>query len=502
MSQLPKHLLISACLGAAVVAMPAFAGEATSTSPHERCAGTEAAGEKSPVPADPYPLMAAGWGPELGGGLMASRWAEDWTGMAAAQRVPALKALSLGDTAILTLSAEARYRYVAVDNNRLVRGNDMREGQLRGIVGADLRLNPHVRFYGELGTGQVDREPEEAAANFQNRLSLQQLFVDVRGSAGPSPAGTTLVGAMLGRQEFTDGPRQLISLSDGPNLHRSWNGLRLYAHAPRYRLGAFELRATRLENGGFDDGIRADAILRGINGSVIVSRGDGPNTYLDPFWFHTELPDFRFGNEAGTDRRDTFGLRLWGRKGALRWDWTVARQDGHTLGGRTIDAWGVFAVQSLTLSGSGWKPKLTSHIDLASGGGVGDDGSLRNFHPLYASSNYLGESQFLGLSNLLLVAPGIALAPSATTTLSFEYGYARRLDADDDAYAGGMRAYAGTRDVPGHHIGNLMRLSGSWSPSTRLSFNFNVEHLAAGHFLREAGFYSGTYALLGATYRY
>jgi hypothetical protein len=495
MSQLPKHLLISACLGAAAVAMPGFAGEATSTSPHERCAGTEAAGEKSPVPADPYPLMAAGWGPELGGGLMASRWAEDWTGMA--QGAPVLKALSLGDTALLTFSAEARYRYVAADNHRLVRGNDLRQGQFRGIVGADLRLSPQLRLYGELGTGQVDRDREEAAASFQNRLSLQQLFVDVRGSAG-----TVLAGAMLGRQEFADGPRQLLSLSDGPNLHRSWNGLRLYAHAPRYRLGAIELRATRLESGGFDDGIRADTILRGINGSVIVSRGDGPNTYLDPFWLHTELPDFRFGDETGTDRRDTFGLRLWGRKGALRWDWTVARQSGHTLGGRRIDAWGMFAVQSLTLSGSGWKPKLTSHIDLASGGGVGDDGSLRNFHPLYASSSYLGESQFLGLSNLLIVASGIALAPSATTTLSFEYGCARRLEADDDAYAGGMRAYAGTRDVPDDHIGNLLRLSGSWSPSTRLSFNLNVEHLAAGRLLHEAGFNSGTYAQLGATYRY
>jgi hypothetical protein len=497
MSQLPKHLLISACLGIAVVAMPAFAAKAITTPPHDRCAGTEAAGEESPVPADPYPLMAAGWGPELEGGLMASRWAEDWSAMAAGRHAPRLKALSLSDSVLLTLSAEARYRYVAVDNSRLVRGDDMRQGQLRGIVGADMRLSPQLRFYGELGTGQVDREREEAAANFQNRLSLQQLFVDVRGTAG-----TTLVGAMLGRQEFADGPRQLISLSDGPNLHRSWNGVRLYAHAPRYRLGAFELRATRPGNGGFDDGVRSDTILRGINGSVVVSRGDGPNTYLDPFWFHTEIADFRFGDEAGMDRRDTFGLRLWGRKGALRWDWTVARQDGHTLGGRPIDAWGVFAAQGLTLSGSGWKPKLTSHIDLASGGGVGDDGSLRNFHPLYASSNYLGESQFLGLSNLLLVAPGIALAPSATTTLSFEYGYARRLDADDDVYAGGMRAYAGTQDVPGHHIGNLIRLSASWSLSTRLSFNLNVERLAAGHFLREAGFGSGTYAQLGATYRY
>ncbi|WP_447936376.1 alginate export family protein [Thermomonas fusca] len=497
MRHVSRHLLIPACLAAAAT-LPALAGEAGTTPQHDRCTGTEAAGQRSPVPADPYPLMAAGWGPELGGGLMASRWAEDWTGMAAGEQAPKLKALYFGEVSMLTVSAEARYRYVAADNNRLIRDIDMRQGEFRGIVGADLRLTPRLRFYGELGTGQLDRDRASAAANFQNRAALQQLFVDVRETAGP-----ILLGVMLGRQEFADGPRQLISLSDGPNLHRSWNGVRLYAHAPRYRIGAFELRATRLANGGFDEGIQSDTILRGVNGSVIVSRGEGPNIYLDPFWFHTELPGFRFGDEVGTDRRDTLGLRLWGHKRGFRWDWTAARQSGRSLGGRRINAWGVFAVQSLVLSEAGWKPKLTSHIDIASGGGLGDGGgSLRNFHPLYASSNYLGESQFLGLSNLMLVAPGIALVPSANTTLSFEYGHARRLDANDAAYAGGMRAYTGTQDISGHHIGNLMRLSGTWSPSTRLTFNLTAEHLAAGHFLRKAGFGSGTYAQFGATYRY
>ena len=428
---------------------------------------------------------------------MASRWAEDWSGMAAGRGVPRLKAIPVGHSALLTLSAEARLRYVATDNSRLVRGDDTQQGQFRGVVGADLRLTPHLRFYGELGTALVDRDRQMAAANFQNRVSLQQVFVDMRGSTG-----SVVVGAMLGRQEFADGPRQLISLSDGPNLHRTWNGVRLYAHAPRYRIGAFEWRGTRLASGGVDDGIQSGTILRGINGSIIVSRGDGPNTYLDLFWFHTELPGFRLGNEVGTDRRDTFGIRLWGHKGAFRWDWTTARQSGHSLGARPIDAWGVFAVQSLTLSESGWKPKFTSHIDLATGGGMAEGGRLHNFHPLYGSSNYLGESQLLGLSNLLLVAPGIALSPSRNITLSFEYGRARRLDANDAAYAGRMRAYAGTQNVSGHHIGNLMRLSSTWSATPRVSLNLNVEHLAAGRVLTDAGLSSGTHAQLGATYRY
>lgn len=44
-----------------------------------KCEGTEAPGTDAPTPADPYPLNAAGWGPEVGNGLLSSRWAENWT---------------------------------------------------------------------------------------------------------------------------------------------------------------------------------------------------------------------------------------------------------------------------------------------------------------------------------------------------------------------------------------------------------------------------------------
>lgn len=496
MRPVSRHLLIPACLAAAA-ALPALAGEPGTAPQHDHCTGTETAGERSPVPADPYPLMAAGWGPELGGGLMASRWAEDWSGIGADRCKQGLKAVALGDSAILTISTELRLREVATRNSGLVAGAGKEQAQLRAILGADLRLGPRLRFYGEIGTGQVDGGRTTATANFQNRLALQQLFADVRGTHG-----ALLFGAMLGRQEFSDGPRQLISLSDGPNLHRSWNGIRLYAHAPHYRIGAFELRGTRLGSGGFDDGIRPDTILRGINASVILSSGEGPKTYLDPFWYHTEIPGVRLGSEAGADRRDTYGLRLWGRKGALRWDWTMARQTGRSVGERSIDTWGLFAVQSLSLSETGWKPRLTSHIDIASGDAKPTDGTLKTFHPLYASSSYLGESQFLGLSNLMLLAPGFTFSPGASTTVSLEYGYARRLDTGDAAYAGGMRPYAGTQAVPGRDIGNLARLNANWTPFDWLSLNLNLEHLSAARVLKGAGFHDGTQAQLTATYRY
>lgn len=408
----------------------------------------------------------------------------------------AFKAMPLGGDASLTFSAEARLRYDAVDNGQSTRGNDYQQGLFRGIVGADLRFNPHFRVYGEVGTGQVEGRRDTATANFQNDASLQQLFIDARGHAG-----ATLVGAMIGRQEFADGPRQLISLSDGPNIHRTWNGVRLYAHDQRIRVGAFALRATRLERGSFDEEINSAERLAGLNASLAVSSGSGSDAYLDPFWIHSENPSFRSGSHVGLDDRDTFGLRLWGRQGDLIFDWTLAHQTGRYMN-RDIDAWALFVVHSAALSNEGWKPRLTTHIDIASGGGAYRTGTLKGFNQLYASSSYLGEGQFLSLSNLLMIAPGISISPTPRTNLSIEYGFARRLTEGDAAYAGGMRAYAGTENVPGHEIGGLLRVVGTWSASEHSTLFFNFEHLVAGDVLKRARLPSGSYGYVGATFRY
>lgn len=483
-------------VGMAMWSSAAFAQDETSEPAHPKCEGRSMSGATTPAPADPYPLMAAGWGPEVGNGLLYSRWAEDWTGMRAAGKAPPLKAMPLGGDASLTLSSEIRLRGLALDNEQLRREDDYEQGLFRGIVGADLRYNAHLRVYAEIGTAQVTGRRSTASSRFQNDASIQQLFVEAR-----TTAGSTLLGAMVGRQEFADGPRQLISLGEGPNLHRTWNGVRLYAHNRRIRVGAFDLRATRFDRGAFEEDIDHAERLQGMNASLVISPGEGPNTYLEPFWIHSEDPDFRAGDTTGLDDRDTYGARLWGRKGGFRFDWTLARQTGDYVD-RDIDAWGLFTVQSLEVSEEGWKPRLTMQIDIASGGGAYEDGTLKGFNQLYSSTNYLGQGRFLSLSNLLFVSPGLSASPTPSTKLSIEYGFARRLDENDAVYAGGMRAYSGTQDVDGSEVGGLLRISGAWSANEHLTVLAGFEQLAAGDVLDRAGLPSGGYGYVSAAFRY
>jgi hypothetical protein len=447
-------------------------------------AHAQAIAHDAPAPEGPYPVEAAGWGPEAGGGLYYSRWAEDWDALRAAGAAPSLKAMPLGANLRLTLGTETRLRY---DD-----GREAGQGMFRNVLGADLRAGDALRLYAEVGSGHVTRHRDSAPASIENDNSLQQLFIEAR-----TGGDAWLAGAMLGRQEFADGPRQLVSLGDGPNLHRTWNGVRLYAHGTRVRLGAFDLRATRPGRHGFaDEAVAHGEKLQGVNAGVVLARdARDEDIYLDPFWIHSELPG---------EHRNTFGARLWGQRGNLGFDATLVRQQGRQQQ-RDVDAWGFFAVQRMALADGGWKPRATLHVDVASGARQGS-ADRAGFSPLYSSSNYLGEGRFLALSNLLLIAPGLAVSPLPSMQVSVEYGFAHRLVGSDAVYAGGMRAFDRTDEVQGHRIGGLLRVGGTWTgkwgSSTHVSLAAGYEHMDAGEVLRRADHPSSGAVYASASLRY
>lgn len=215
----------------------------------------------------------------------------------------------------------------------------------------------------------------------------------------------------------------------------------------------------------------------------------------------SDQPATRAGGVTGRDVRDTYGVRLWSRGRNVSIDWTYAHQEGRQ-GGRAVDAYGLFAVQSFTLARRWWQPRLDLRVDIANGGGVQGSGTLREFNPLYASTGYLGEGQFLSLANLVVVAPGVTVAPAAGTNLSVEYGFAWRPSASDPVRGGGMREYASTRGVDGHRIGDLARLSANRSMGERLSLFLVHEVLDTRDVLTHAGVPGGRYTQIGTSLRY
>jgi hypothetical protein len=499
-----RKLIGSSALALALAyAAPSFAQVATHRPPAVGASELQSTAEP-----DPYPIVAAGWG-GYSEQFATSRWAEDWTKRRAAGTAPPLKAMPLfgRDDINLTISSELRLRDESYDNGGLVRHNDYHNVELRAIVGANLELGDHFRVYGELGHATVWGHGDgytviykgnTVSAGYQNDIAVQQAFGEARTMIGSN----VLVGVMAGRMEFADGPKQLVSVSNGNSLHRTFNGFRTYLHTDRFRLSVFRGYVTILGTGGFDEHVNHGEELTAVNGSIsLLPFSKSQSLFLDPLWFHTyNLKDP--GATSGLGHRDTYGARLWGRRGPVVFDWMAFRQTGDHLG-RDVDAWGATFDTGYQLFSDGWKPRVGLRLDLASGGGSYDKtGTIHAFSPVYQSSSYLGEGKLLGDSNLMLISPTLSLTPLKPVKVSMEYDLVRRMNENDAFYASGLKPYAGTQNVKGYEVGTFGRINVDWAVTPNVGIEMEAERLQAGHVLHRAGYGSGNYLLLGLDLKY
>jgi hypothetical protein len=498
-----KSIALCALLASAAYAMPAEAQVETHRPP-----SIGASAEQSTAQPDPYPSVAAGWG-GYSENFATSRWAEDWSKRKEAGTAPPLKAMPLfgRDDINLTISGELRIRDEMYDDGGLVRHNDYHNVELRAIVGADLHIGEHFRFYGELGHATVWGQGNgytviykgtTISAGYQNKVSAQQFFGEARTMIGSN----VLVGVMAGRMEFSDGPKQLISVSNGNSLHRTFNGFRTYLHTDRFRLSVFRGYVTLLGLGGFDEHVNHGEELTAVNGSLsLVPYSKTSSLFLDPLWYHTfNLKDP--GAKSGLGHRDTYGARFWGRRGPIVFDWMAFRQTGDHLG-REVSAWGATFDTSYQLIPSGWKPRVGLRVDLASGGdSYAKTGTIHAFSPVYQSSSYLGEGKLLGDSNLALIAPTLGFTPLKPVKVTMEYDLVRRMSENDAFYASGLKPYAGTQSVKGYAVGTYGRINVDWAVTPNIGLELEGETLQAGEVLHRAGYGSSKYLLLGLDIKY
>jgi hypothetical protein len=493
----------SAFAVATVLAAPAAAQVETHRPP---AAGASA--EQSTAEQGLYPSVAAGWG-GYSETFATSRWAEDWSKRRAAGTAPPLKAMPLFglDDITLTISGEMRLRAEMYDNGGLVHHDNYHNVELRAIVGADLHVGDHFRFYGEFGHATVWGQGDPytviykgttISAGYQNDIAVQQAFGEARTMIGDK----VLVGVMAGRMEFADGPKQLISVSNGNSLHRTFNGFRTYLQTDRFRLSVFRGYVTLLGVGGFDEHVNHGEELTAANGSFsVVPFSKSSSLFVDPMWFHTfNLKDP--GATSGIGHRDTYGARVWGRRGPWVFDWMAFRQTGDHLG-RDVSAWAATFDTSYQLTPQGWKPRIGLRVDLSSGGdSYAKTGTIHAFSPVYQSSSYLGEGKLLGDSNLMLISPTVSFTPLKPVKVSMEYDLVRRMSENDAFYASGLKPYAGTQNAKGYSVGTYGRVNVDWSVTRNIGLELEGETLQAGHVLHSAGYGSAKYLLLGVDIKY
>ena len=274
-----------------------------------------------------------------------ARWAEDWSSLRDKRNrhdfLDPLKYIALNDSGSIYLTLSGNFRHHGFWEQHPALGAVGKShtylSNLRTNLGADLHLGEHVRFYGELMSGQATGGNKFGYnARWRNRVDAQQAFVEVRGHM----LGATM-GAMIGRMTFLDVPPNISAGSVYPSIPYSWNGLRGYSVWKRFRVDLFDLSLTNYEYRAFHDQVGWKTRLFGAYTSYAVPEfktfGKKSQIFVDTYYLGYLLASSPItatkGIVAGSTHRDTPGMRVWGNAGPIEFSAGGMWQGGEFPGG-------------------------------------------------------------------------------------------------------------------------------------------------------------------------
>ena len=482
---------------------PTGSGEASSQeqlTQNRKAAPTRFLLRDRPVPIfpNPFPAAARGDGPRAGP-FMYVRYAEDWSSLRDAgsgkrDLFDPLKFIPIADggDVYLTLSGEHRSRlnYTTNPGLRDVKAQD--QWLVRNVVGADLHVGSHFRAFGELNNSNAFGAPGVDASPMQrNDLLVQQLFAEV-----DAVVSDIALGLRIGRQEFMDGPPNVLHIRPAPDVYTSMDGVRLNVASSRARASLFSFKTVALGRKAFDDPTNDGERFRGVSTSFVlpafkIGSADA-KLFFDPFLWNHRQDERRWGSAVGRDDRNFYGARLWGTAGDATLDLSVIRQDG-SFASRDISAWGVFANGGYLLSDGPLHPRIGAHVDYTSGGGAYGSGKLKSFQFFYGSIPYFSWGNLVGPTNLADVSVNMRVTPLSRVSVTAEASLLRRPSETDAVYTFLGTPFTGTQNVRGHDIGRLIKADVLWQVNPHLSAGIKTDFLFAGDVLNRAGLSSSTY---------
>jgi Alginate export len=119
----------------------------------------------------------------------------------------------------------------------------------RYMLHLDVHWNRRMRLFGQLKSGIETGRRGGPRPVGEDKLDVHQPFLDITLVSSKARSLTFRVG----RQEMSFGHQRLVNYREGPNLRRSFDGLRATFRTEAWTLDAFATKPVRNEAGFFDD---------------------------------------------------------------------------------------------------------------------------------------------------------------------------------------------------------------------------------------------------------
>lgn len=402
------------------------------------------------------------------------RYDEDWSGEAEG---PKNLLLDASGQMRLTLGIEVRARQESFANPMWGDTPDDGYMWLRLLPLADMHAGPARLFVQPIigyargvsgGNGPAD----------QTGIDILQGFGDLDLRIGRD----TKLTLRIGRELVALGSERLIGTRYGPNIPQAFDGVRAIVSAGPMQLDLMDLRPVEVGQGDFDDVSSGRRKLRAVYATVKPMRGFG----VDLYWISFRNRKAKFAALSGQERRETYGIRLFGQRGRLSWNWEAMIQRG-SFAGLSIRACSLAAESAIDFPKAKFSPRLRLRANYASGDSAADDQKLGTFNALFPKGRYFGELTPVGPRNIINLRPSIDFDVGDSVSLELSAAAFWRAALGDGVY-----------DVPGQQIrpagtsrslfiGSQIESSVSWQATPTLSISGSLGRFAAGRFLRDIG---------------
>ena len=252
----------------------------------------------------------------------------------------------------------------------------------RYMAHLDVHWNKRTRVFLQLKSGIETGRRGGPRPVDEDKLDLHQAFLDV---AVASSSERSFV-LRAGRQEINLGHARLVSYREGPNVRRSFDGLRATLRTEAWTTTAFATRPVRqTKTGFFDDTPDPERNFWGL----YATRTFAAPVSIDLYYLGLTNESAGYDQGTAKETRHTNGARVWGASDGWDYDLELIYQWGR-FGEGGIRAWAVASVFGYTFRGLGLTPRVALSLDVHSGDQEPSHGDLETYHPLFPKGAYYG----------------------------------------------------------------------------------------------------------------
>lgn len=390
--------------------------------------------------------------------------------------------LTSDGSVFLSLSGEVRERFEYYSEPlfglRGVASDDYLLHRL--LLSADLHAGEYLRLYVQFGDFLEAGKVAGRAPTDVDEFDLQQVFVDL---TFPFSTRSKLL-LRAGRQEINLGSGRLVSVRDGTNIRRSFDGARLTFTTGAAAFDIIAARTVNLKVGAFNDDPNQHEALWGIYGALPLPAL--PDGHVDLYYLGLQRDNASFQQGVANERRHSFGARLWGKPGGWDYNYEALIQTG-SFGNADILAWTVATDTGYTFDSLPFRPRLGLKADIASGDGNPKDGRLTTFNALFPKQPYFSEASIIAPANLIDVHPSLLLQLSEHLSMTADWDLFWKQRVEDAIYTLPGRPLVRAGKSKARFIGTQANAGLEWQIHRNISWTLYYSHFFAGAAVTDAG---------------